>query len=54
MDLDFQTIFKEMNKLGIDYLVIGGLAVFLGAAICGHAFAVDTATTLGQRIASGE
>jgi predicted nucleotidyltransferase len=27
MDLDFQTIFKEMNKLGIDYLVIGGLAV---------------------------
>jgi Nucleotidyl transferase AbiEii toxin, Type IV TA system len=27
MDLDFQTIFKEMNKLGIDYLVVGGLAV---------------------------
>jgi len=27
MDLDFQTIFKELNKLGIDYLVVGGLAV---------------------------
>jgi predicted nucleotidyltransferase len=27
MELDFQTIFKELNKLGIDYLVIGGLAV---------------------------
>ncbi len=27
MDLDFQTIFKEINKLGIDYLVVGGLAV---------------------------
>jgi len=27
MELGFQTIFKELNKLGIDYLVIGGLAV---------------------------
>ena len=27
MDLDFQTIFKELNGLGIDYLVVGGLAV---------------------------
>jgi len=27
MELDFQTIFEELNKLGIDYLVIGGLAV---------------------------
>jgi predicted nucleotidyltransferase len=27
MDLDYQTIFKEFNKLGIDYLVVGGLAV---------------------------
>jgi predicted nucleotidyltransferase len=27
MELDFQTIFKELNGLGIDYLVIGGLAV---------------------------
>jgi predicted nucleotidyltransferase len=27
MDLDFQTIFKELNHLGIDYLVVGGLAV---------------------------
>lgn len=27
MELDFQTIFKELNELGIDYLVIGGLAV---------------------------
>jgi hypothetical protein len=27
MDLDFQTIFKELNKLGIDYLVVEGLAV---------------------------
>ena len=27
MELDFQTIFKELNQLGIDYLVIGGLAV---------------------------
>jgi predicted nucleotidyltransferase len=27
MELDFQTIFKELNLLGIDYLVVGGLAV---------------------------
>ena len=27
MDLDFQTIFKELNQIGIDYLVVGGLAV---------------------------
>jgi predicted nucleotidyltransferase len=27
MDLDFQTIFRELNSLGIDYLVVGGLAV---------------------------
>ena len=27
MELDFQTIFKELNGLGIDYLVVGGLAV---------------------------
>lgn len=27
MELDFQRIFKELNKLKIDYLVIGGLAV---------------------------
>ena len=27
MELDFQTIFKELNSLGIDYLVVGGLAV---------------------------
>ena len=27
MDLDFQTIFKELNRIGIDYLVVGGLAV---------------------------
>jgi len=27
MDLDFQTIFNELNSLGIDYLVVGGLAV---------------------------
>jgi hypothetical protein len=27
MELDFQTIFKEMNRIGIDYLVVGGLAV---------------------------
>jgi predicted nucleotidyltransferase len=27
MELDFQTIFEELNQLGIDYLVIGGLAV---------------------------
>jgi len=25
--LDYQTIFKELNKLKVDYLVIGGLAV---------------------------
>lgn len=27
MELDFQRIFKELNRLNIDYLVIGGLAV---------------------------
>jgi predicted nucleotidyltransferase len=27
MELDFQTIFKELNGPGIDYLVVGGLAV---------------------------
>jgi hypothetical protein len=27
MDLDYQTIFKGFNRLGIDYLVVGGLAV---------------------------
>ncbi len=27
MELDFQTIFKELNGVGIDYLVAGGLAV---------------------------
>jgi len=27
MDLDYQTIFRDFNKLGIDYLVVGGLAV---------------------------
>ena len=27
MELDFQTIFKELNGIGIDYLVVGGLAV---------------------------
>jgi len=27
MDLDYQTIFKELNELGIDYLVVEGLAV---------------------------
>jgi hypothetical protein len=27
MDLDYQTIFRKFNKLGIDYLVVGGLAV---------------------------
>ena len=27
MELDFQTIFKELNRLKIDYLVVGGLAV---------------------------
>ena len=27
MELDFQTIFKELNRIGVDYLVVGGLAV---------------------------
>ena len=27
MDLDYRTIFKELNDLGIDYIVVGGLAV---------------------------
>ena len=27
MELDYQTIFKELNGLGIDYLLVGGLAV---------------------------
>ena len=27
VDLDYQTIFREFNKLGIDYRVVGGLAV---------------------------
>jgi predicted nucleotidyltransferase len=27
MELDFQTVFKELNAIGIDYLVVGGLAV---------------------------
>jgi len=27
MELDFRGIFKELNKLKIDYLVVGGLAV---------------------------
>jgi len=27
MELDYQVIFKEFNRLGIDYLVVGGLAV---------------------------
>lgn len=27
MDLDYQTIFKQLNQLKIDYLVVGGLAV---------------------------
>lgn len=27
MELDFQSIFKEFNKLKVDYLVVGGLAV---------------------------
>jgi len=27
MELDFQEIFKELNRLKIDYLVVGGLAV---------------------------
>jgi hypothetical protein len=29
MELDFQSIFKELNKQKIDYLVVGGLAVNL-------------------------
>jgi len=27
MELDYQTIFKALNRLGIDYLLVGGLAV---------------------------
>jgi predicted nucleotidyltransferase len=27
MELDFKTIFRELNNQGIDYLVVGGLAV---------------------------
>jgi len=27
VELDYQTIFREFNKLAIDYLVVGGLAV---------------------------
>ncbi len=27
MELDYLAIFKELNKLGIDYMVVGGLAV---------------------------
>jgi predicted nucleotidyltransferase len=27
IDLDYKVIFKDLNKLGIDYLVVGGLAV---------------------------
>jgi len=27
MEIDFQTIFKELNRIGIDYLVVEGLAV---------------------------
>jgi predicted nucleotidyltransferase len=27
IDLDYKVIFKELNKLGIDYLLVGGLAV---------------------------
>ncbi len=27
MELDFQIIFKELNELKVDYLVVGGLAV---------------------------
>jgi len=27
MELDYKTIFKELNELNIDYLVVGGLAV---------------------------
>ena len=29
MELDYRTIFKEFNKIRIDYLVVGGLAVNL-------------------------
>jgi predicted nucleotidyltransferase len=29
MELDYKTIFKELNDNGIDYLVVGGLAVNL-------------------------
>ena len=29
MELDYKTIFKELNENGIDYLVVGGLAVNL-------------------------
>lgn len=29
MDLDYLTIFRELNKLELDYLVVGGLAVNL-------------------------
>jgi predicted nucleotidyltransferase len=27
MDLDYKTIFKQLNESGVDYLVVGGLAV---------------------------
>jgi len=27
MELDYQSIFKALNRLGIDYLLVGGLAV---------------------------
>lgn len=27
MDLDYKAIFKELNRLGVEYLVVGGLAV---------------------------
>jgi hypothetical protein len=27
MELDYLTIFKELNQLKVDYLVVGGLAV---------------------------
>jgi predicted nucleotidyltransferase len=27
MDLDYKTIFRELNESGVDYLVVGGLAV---------------------------
>ena len=29
MPFDYQTIFRELNKAGIDYLIVGGLAVNL-------------------------